>query len=67
MTNRQTMTDARHHTIGYIDTAAGGKRTVRDARHHDVGDYGPRTGTTRDARHHFVGHGNLLPSLPAGC
>jgi hypothetical protein len=61
--HRQTLTDARYHTIGYIDTAADGKQTARDARYHVVGYYDPRTDTTRDARHHLVGHGNLLASL----
>jgi hypothetical protein len=61
--NRQTLTDARFHIIGYIDTAADGKQTARDARYHVVGHYDPRTDTTRDARHHLVGHGNLLASL----
>lgn len=61
--NRQTLTDARYHTIGYIDTAADGKQTARDARYHVVGYYDPHTDTTRDARHHLVGHGNLLATL----
>ncbi|TQK01143.1 hypothetical protein [Herbaspirillum sp. SJZ107] len=65
--NRQTLTDARRHIIGYIDTASDGKQTARDARHHIVGHYDPRTRTTRDAQFHLVGHGNLLPSLLAGC
>jgi hypothetical protein len=47
--NRQTLTDARYHTIGHIGTAVGGK-------HAD---------TTRDARLHAVGHGNLPASLIA--
>jgi len=34
---RQLLTDARYHTIGYIDTAADGKQTARDARLHVVG------------------------------
>jgi len=63
---RQTLTDARRHTIGYIDTAGDGRQTARDARQHTVGYYDPRTDTTRDARHHLVGHGNLLASLIAG-
>jgi hypothetical protein len=61
--NRQTLTDARYHTIGYIDTAADGKQTGRDARYHIVGYYDPRTDSTRDARYHLVGTGNLLASL----
>lgn len=61
--NRQTLTDARHHTIGYVDTAADGKQTARDAGYHVLGYYDPRTDTTRDARHHMVGRGNLLASL----
>jgi len=64
--SRQTLADARYHTIGHIDTAADGKQTARDARHHVVGYYDPRSDTTRDARHHLVGHGNLLASLIAG-
>lgn len=64
--SRQTLTDARYHTIGYIDTAADGQQTARDARYHVVGFYDPRSDTTRDARHHLVGHGNLLASLIAG-
>ncbi|MEW6373483.1 MAG: hypothetical protein AB1584_21385 [Pseudomonadota bacterium] len=64
--HRQTLTDARKHTIGYIDTAADGRQTARDARQHTVGYYDPHTNTTRDARHHLVGHGNLLASLVAG-
>lgn len=60
---RQTLTDARYHTIGYIDTAADGKQTGRDARYHIVGYYDPRTNSTRDARFHLVGTGNLLASL----
>lgn len=63
--NRQTLTDARYHTIGYIDTAADGKQTGRDARYHIVGYYDPRTNNTRDARYHLVGTGNLLASLIA--
>lgn len=63
--NRQTLTDARYHTIGYIDTLANGKQTARDARYHVVGYYDPRADVTRDARHHIVGHGNLLASLIA--
>jgi hypothetical protein len=62
---RQTVTDARYHTIGYIDTATDGKQTARDARYHVVGYYDPRADTTRDARHRMVGHGNLLASLIA--
>jgi hypothetical protein len=61
--NRQTLTDARYHTIGYIDTAADGKQTGRDARYHIVGYYDPRNDSTRDARYHLVGTGNLLASL----
>lgn len=61
--NRQTLTDARYQTIGYIDTAADGKQTGRDARYHIVGYYDPRTDSTRDARYHLVGTGNLLASL----
>lgn len=61
--NRQTLTDVRYHTIGYIDTAADGKQTGRDARYHIVGYYDPRTDSTRDARYHLVGTGNLLASL----
>lgn len=64
--NRQTLTDARHHIIGYIDTATDGKQTGKDARFHTVGYYDPRTNTTRDAQHHMVGHGNLLASLITG-
>jgi hypothetical protein len=64
--HRQTLTDSRNHTIGYIDTAADGKQTAKDARLHTVGYYDPRTNTTRDARHHMVGHGNLLASLITG-
>lgn len=63
--NRQTLTDARYHTIGYIDTAADGKQTGRDARYHIVGYYDPRTNSTRDSRYHLVGTGNLLASLIA--
>lgn len=63
--NRQTLTDARYHTIGYIDTAADGKQTGRDARYHIVGYYDPHTNSTRDARYHLVGKGNLLASLIA--
>lgn len=63
--NRQTLTDARYHTMGYIDTAADGKQTARDARYHVVGYYDPRGDVTRDARYHIVGHGNLLASLIA--
>jgi hypothetical protein len=65
MMNRQTLTDARYHTIGYIDTAADGKQTGRDARYHIVGYYDPHTNSTRDARYHLVGKGNLLASLIA--
>ncbi|HWT72546.1 MAG TPA: hypothetical protein VN361_10200 [Oxalicibacterium sp.] len=61
--NRQTLTDGRYHTIGYIDTAADGKQTGRDARYHIVGYYDPRTDSTRDARYHLVGTGNFLASL----
>lgn len=60
---RQVLKDARHHTIGYIDTAADGKQTARDARYHIVGYYDPHTGLTKDARHHTVGSGNLLAAL----
>lgn len=63
---RQTLTDARYHTIGYIDTAADGRQTARDARLHIVGYYDPHTDTTRDARLHTIGHGNLLAALVAG-
>jgi len=62
---RQLLTDARYHTIGYIDTAADGKQTARDARLHVVGYYDPQSDTTRDARLHTVGRGNLLASLVA--
>ena len=62
---RQTLTDARYRTIGYIDTAADGRQTARNARLHAVGYYDPDTDTTRDARLHTVGHGNLLASLIA--
>jgi hypothetical protein len=62
---RQTLTEARHHTAGYIDTAADGRQTARDARLHIVGYYDPRTDSTRDARLHTVGHGNILASLIA--
>lgn len=61
--NRQTLTDARYHTIGYIDTAADGRKTARNSQYRVVGYYDPRTDTTRDARHHAVGHGDLLASL----
>jgi len=61
--NRQTLTDARHHTIGYIDTAADGRKTARNPRYQVVGYYDPRTDTTRDSRHHAVGRGDLLASL----
>jgi hypothetical protein len=61
--NRQTLTDARYHIIGYIDTATDGKQTGKDARFHTVGYYDPHTNTTRDARHHMVGQGNSLASL----
>jgi hypothetical protein len=59
----QTLTDARYHTIGYIDTAGDGTQTARDARYHIVGYYDPRTDVTTDARYHKVGHGNLLAAL----
>lgn len=61
--NRRTLTDARNHTIGYIDTATDGKQTARNAQFHTVGFYDPHTNITRDARHHMIGHGNLLASL----
>jgi hypothetical protein len=61
--HRQTLTDARHHIIDYINTASDGKQTGKDARFHTVGYFDPRTDTTRDAQHHLVGHGNLLASL----
>jgi hypothetical protein len=61
--NRETLTDARNHIIGYIDTATDGKQTAKDARFHTMGYYDPRTNTTRDAQRHMVGHGNLLASL----
>ncbi|KQV46383.1 hypothetical protein [Massilia sp. Root335] len=61
--NRQTLTDARYHTIGFIDTAADGKQTARDARYRVLGRYDPRPDTTRDAQHRMVGHGNQLASL----
>lgn len=60
---RQTLTDARYHIIGFIDTAADGKQTARDARYRVLGHYDPRTDTTRDARHRMVGNGNHLASL----
>jgi hypothetical protein len=63
--SRQTLTDARYHTIGYIDTGSDGKQTARDAQYHVVGCYDPRTDITRDARYRTVGHGNLLASLIA--
>ncbi|EKU81785.1 hypothetical protein [Massilia timonae] len=62
---RQLLTDARYHTIGYIDTAADGKQTARDARLHVVGYYDPQADTTCDARLRTVGRGNLLASLVA--
>ena len=62
---RQILTDARYHTIGYIDTAADGKQTARDSRLHVVGYYYPQSDTTRDARLYTVGRGNLLASLVA--
>lgn len=62
---RQRLTDARHHTIGYIDTAADGRQSARDARLHVVGYYDPHTDITRDARQHLVGKGNQLASLIA--
>lgn len=64
--SRQTLTDARYRTIGYIDTAADGKQTGRDARLHTVGYYDPRTNLTRDERLRSIGTGNLLASLIAG-
>jgi len=63
--SRQTLTDSRYHTIGYIDMASNGKQTARDAQYHVVGYYDPRTDITRDARYHTIGHGNLLASLIA--
>jgi hypothetical protein len=65
MTMRQKLTDARHHTIGYIDTAADGKQTAKDAHFHTVGYYDPRTDVTKDAHFHVVGSGNLLAMLIA--
>jgi hypothetical protein len=59
----QTLTDARYHTIGYIDTAANGNQTARDARYHIVGYSDPYTNVTTDARYSKVGSGNLLASL----
>ena len=61
--NRQTLTDARYYTIGYIDMGADGKQIAREAGYHVVGYYDPRTHTTRDVRRHMVGRGNLLASL----
>lgn len=63
--HRQTLRDASHKVIGYIDTASDGRQTARDARYHALGYYDPRTGITRDSRFHTVGHGNLLASLIA--
>lgn len=60
---RQTLKDASHKTIGYIDTASDGKQTARDGQFHAVGYYDPHTNITKDQRFHTVGHGNLLPSL----
>ena len=65
--SRQTLTDARHRTIGYIDTAAGGRQTGKDARLRTVGYNDPRTNLTRDARMRSVGTGNLLAALIAAC
>ena len=62
---RQTLTDARYHIIGYIDTSADGKQTARGARLHVAGYYDPQADMTRDARLHAVGRGNLLASLIA--
>jgi hypothetical protein len=64
--SRQTLTDARYRTIGYIDTAADGTQTGKDARLQAVGYYDPRTNLTRDERLRTVGSGNLLASLIAG-
>jgi hypothetical protein len=64
--SRQTVTDARHRTIGYIDTAADGKQTGSDARFRTVGHYDPHTNLTRDDRFRTVGSGNLLASLITG-
>lgn len=60
---RQTLRDARHRVIGYIDTASDGRQSARDAQFHTVGHYDPRTNITKDQRFHKVGHGNLLSSL----
>lgn len=63
MANRQTLKDALHHVIGYIDTASDGRQTLLDAKFHKVGYYDPKSNTTKDARFHPVGSGNLLTSL----
>lgn len=61
--DRQALKDARHHTIGYIDTAADGKQACRDARYHVVGYYDPHTNLTRDARFRMIGSGDLPATL----
>jgi hypothetical protein len=61
--SRQTLTDARYRTIGYIETADDGKQTASDARFRIVGHYDPHSNLTQDARFRPVGSGNLLASL----
>jgi len=59
----QTLKDANHRTIGYIETDSSGKQTIKDANHRTKGYYDPKTNQTKDSNHRTVGTGNLLTTL----
>lgn len=61
--SRQTLKDARHRIIGYIDTAPDGRQTGRDERLRIVAQHNRGSNITRDERLRNVGYGNLIASL----
>lgn len=59
----QTLQDANHRIIGYIETMSDGQQMLQDANHLILGYFDPSGDITQDANHRIVGYGNLLMTL----
>ena len=60
---KQTLKDAHHNIIGYLETHPDGKQTGKDASFRIKGYYDPKRNETKDSSFRVVGTGNLLSAL----
>ena len=63
MAERETLKDANHRIIGYVDKEWNGNKKLYDASFRYLGYYDNQSKTTKDANYRIVGYGDLLAGL----